>query len=460
MIRRILLIAVALTLAAPAAGAADTDRSALIHGGADTDNPGWVVSIIVDGEQTCVGALVHPSWVLTSAECATGDGVYRVRTGSDRWDEGRPRAVVRRVTHPDWSPSRPLQGVDLGLLEMATPETGLPLARLAANDPWPWFDQELVVHGWGDRYAGSGPADHLQSALVFSSSDAFGFADEYYCNTDFLTPSDFDRFCFGGTTPDFEPIPDSWVCIGDGGAPLTGRNTPRSNSGPRSTVYGVVSFGENTCATWVTDDIAQRVAPHRDWIMATVDDERCWVSVFDDNCAGDLFDADIVWAADTGVTRGCNPPDNTRFCGERVVTRAEMATFLVRAFDLPEVSGNPFRDVPASNVHRRDIAALHASGITVGCNPPANTSYCPDQPVTRAQMASFLRRALDLPAGPDRFVDVPDANAHRADIDSIAAADITRGCNPPENDRFCPDEPVARDQMAAFLHRIFVNLPT
>lgn len=41
-----------------------------------------------------------------------------------------------------------------------------------------------------------------------------------------------------------------------------------------------------------------------------------------------------------------------------------------------------------------DIAALERAGITKGCNPPANTRFCPDQAVTREQMAAFLYRAL------------------------------------------------------------------
>jgi hypothetical protein len=40
-------------------------------------------------------------------------------------------------------------------------------------------------------------------------------------------------------------------------------------------------------------------------------------------------------------------------------------------------------------------AWLAASGITLGCNPPANTRFCPDQHVTRGELAAFLKRTLD-----------------------------------------------------------------
>lgn len=54
--------------------------------------------------------------------------------------------------------------------------------------------------------------------------------------------------------------------------------------------------------------------------------------------------------------------------------------------------------------------------------------------------------------GGDLFTDDNDS-IFEADIDKLASAGVTRGCNPPENDRFCPGGSVKRGQMAAFLHR-------
>jgi hypothetical protein len=53
----------------------------------------------------------------------------------------------------------------------------------------------------------------------------------------------------------------------------------------------------------------------------------------------------------------------------------------------------------------------------------------------------------------DKFTDVPDSSPHHNDITAIAVAGITRGCNPPTNDRYCPADFVRRDQMASFLQR-------
>ena len=119
----------------------------------------------------------------------------------------------------------------------------------------------------------------------------------------------------------------------------------------------------------------------------------------------------------------------------------------------PPPDDTRFVDVAGSNVFAADIEALAASGITVGCNPPVNDRFCPQEPVERQQMAAFLVRALDLPAGSASFVDVSTSSVFAADIAALADAGITVGCNPPVNDRFCPEEPVERQQMAAFLVR-------
>jgi stage II sporulation protein D len=158
-----------------------------------------------------------------------------------------------------------------------------------------------------------------------------------------------------------------------------------------------------------------------------------------------------IW--DRGITYGCNPPANDRYCPAGSVTRGEMAAFLVRALDLPATDHDAFVD-DGDSIFQDDINRLAAAGITRGCNPPDNDRYCPDQPVTREQMAAFLVRAFTYTDGGegDRFVD-DDESIFEADIDRLATAAVTYGCNPPDNDRFCPTDPVRRDQMASFLDR-------
>jgi hypothetical protein len=165
------------------------------------------------------------------------------------------------------------------------------------------------------------------------------------------------------------------------------------------------------------------------------------------------FYANIDWMANAEVTRGCNPPVNDMFCPDGVVTRGQMAAFLVRALGLTERLDNPFSDDDGSTFEA-DIEKLAAAGITRGCNPPTNDHYCPSARVTRAQMAAFLVRALGyVDNGGGNLFDDDDDSIFELEIDKLATAGVTRGCNPPINSEFCPKNYVTRGQMAAFLNR-------
>ena len=157
------------------------------------------------------------------------------------------------------------------------------------------------------------------------------------------------------------------------------------------------------------------------------------------------FRGDILWAAREGITAGCAA---NRYCPNAAVTREQMASFLRRAGNVRASSVDRFTDDQPS-IHEADINAIAAAGITGGC---AASRYCPRSPVTREQMASFLVRALDLPAsGRDYFTD-DEGSQHEAAINALAAAGVTGGC---ATGRYCPRATVTRGQMAAFLHRGF-----
>ncbi|MGH8947150.1 MAG: hypothetical protein ACRDVL_13510 [Acidimicrobiia bacterium] len=170
----------------------------------------------------------------------------------------------------------------------------------------------------------------------------------------------------------------------------------------------------------------------------------------DDN--GHLFEQDIDAIAAAGITKGCNPPSNTRFCPDLNVDRGAMAAFLRRALHLPPASRDHFSDDNRS-IFESDINAIAEAGITRGCNPPENTRYCPNDVVSREAMAAFLRRALHLPSGSRDYFTDDNRSIFQADINAIAEAGITKGCNPPANTLYCPREAVSRGAMAAFLRR-------
>ena len=99
-----------------------------------------------------------------------------------------------------------------------------------------------------------------------------------------------------------------------------------------------------------------------------------------------------------GITGGCSASP-LMYCPEATVTRAQMAVFLLRgihgsAYTPPAATGTVFADVPSTHWAAAWIEELAAEGITSGCG---GGNYCPEAVVTRAQMAVFLVRTFNLP---------------------------------------------------------------
>ena len=155
------------------------------------------------------------------------------------------------------------------------------------------------------------------------------------------------------------------------------------------------------------------------------------------------FNPAIVWVYEQGITAGCSLE---RYCPNANVTRGEMATFLVRALDLPATATDYFDDDETST-HENSINRIRAAGITSGCAP---NKYCPTANVTRGEMATFLVRALELPATLTDYFTDDETSTHEDSINRVKAAGITSGCTATT---YCPTAPVTRGQMAAFLQR-------
>jgi len=142
-----------------------------------------------------------------------------------------------------------------------------------------------------------------------------------------------------------------------------------------------------------------------------------------------------------------------------------MAVFLLKgiqgaSYQPPPATGTTFNDVPVSQPFAKWIEQLAREGITAGCStsPPL---YCPDDGVTRGQMAVFLLKAKHgasyqpPPATGTMFTDVPLSQPFAKWIEQLAREGITSGCG---GGMYCPDVTVTRGQMAVFLVRAF-NLP-
>lgn len=160
--------------------------------------------------------------------------------------------------------------------------------------------------------------------------------------------------------------------------------------------------------------------------------------------------------AERDITQGVG--DGTRYDPAGTVTRAQMASFVVRTLraagvELPD--GTPrFADVDPDGVHARNIDALAEAGIVRGRTADR---YDPSGEVTREQMATFLDRAWDR-LHPVSFPE-PDTppfrdlagGVHDGAIGRLAAVGITAGVD--DRGNFAPRRDVSRRQMASFLTR-------
>ena len=128
---------------------------------------------------------------------------------------------------------------------------------------------------------------------------------------------------------------------------------------------------------------------------------------------------------------------------------ASVAVFISRALSLPDAVEDHFTD-DTGKFWEGAANRVYEAGIAPGCAPEL---FCGSDLLPREQMALFMANALGLPAtAVDYFVD-DEASPYEDYINRIAEAGITFGCNPPDNDRFCPDGFVTRGQMAAFFLR-------
>jgi hypothetical protein len=160
-----------------------------------------------------------------------------------------------------------------------------------------------------------------------------------------------------------------------------------------------------------------------------------------------------------GVTGGCAAAP-LLYCPQAAVTREQMAVFLLKAqmgagYAPPSCGTLPFGDVGCASVFAPWIHELVARGITAGCG---DANYCPDRVVTREQMAVFLLKAQlgagysPPPCTTASFADVDCSSPFAPWIYDLVARGITSGCGAAT---YCPGSPVSRAEMAVFLVKTF-----
>ncbi len=183
---------------------------------------------------------------------------------------------------------------------------------------------------------------------------------------------------------------------------------------------------------------------------------RGWLADFSDVPQAHAFHDFVEKIVRRSVTAGCS---GGNYCPDNPVTRAQMAVFLTKAkYNLslvpPAATGTLFGDVPAGSFAADWIEQIAREGVTGGCG---SGNYCPGSAVTRKQMAVFLLKSRNgalyvPPAATGIFADVPPADPFAPWIEQLAAEGITGGCG---GGNYCPNNPVTRGQMAVFIAKTF-----
>lgn len=150
-----------------------------------------------------------------------------------------------------------------------------------------------------------------------------------------------------------------------------------------------------------------------------------------------------------------NGTSATTFSPDSPCTRAQMATFLWRAAGSPEPVSKTciFTDVPADAYYAKAVQWAYEQKITVGTSA---TTFSPDETCTRAQMATFLCRVADGEPVSDSviFNDVKADKYYAKSVQWAYEQKITVGTSATT---FSPDDPCTRAQMVTFLYRYFVK---
>ena len=179
---------------------------------------------------------------------------------------------------------------------------------------------------------------------------------------------------------------------------------------------------------------------------------------YPDTPAGAFYAQSVEALDQNGVFAGTLCDEG--FCPDTPLDRATMAVWTVRVLDEqdpPAVTSTRFPDVEATHPHAAFIERFAELGVTSGCGD--GTNYCPQDNVTRAHMAVFLSRAFDLPEGPDpNFGDVAADAWFAPSVAKLVASGVTSGCGDGSN--FCPNRNTTRAQMATFLARALGLLET
>ena len=172
---------------------------------------------------------------------------------------------------------------------------------------------------------------------------------------------------------------------------------------------------------------------------------------FTDVSESDYYYDAVIWAYTNGIVNG---KDETHFCPSDSCTRAQSAAFLWRANNEPEpvTTENPFTDVSEDAYYYKAVLWAYENGITTGKD---ETHFQPGNTVTRKELVTFLWRSVGEPEPEmteNPFVDVPDDQYYTKAVLWAYENGITTG---KDETHFQPNSQCIRAQVVSFLYRFF-----
>ena len=241
-----------------------------------------------------------------------------------------------------------------------------------------------------------------------------------------------------------------WACN------LASISCSRSDSLPPGGSYPPIALTVNVAASAPSQVTIQASLIGGGLPSAGAGDLTTILTPFADVSPADSFLPAIDLMRQYGIDPGCGGSP-ALYCENDYTTRGEMAVLVTRSVmggdDFTYAATPYFTDVPATHPLFQWVQKMRDLQITAGCGP---TTYCPDDSVTRGQMAVFIIRArygataaFDSPPIP-LFTDVLASNIFFPWIQEMKQLGITTGCGPTT---YCPDDPVTQGQMAVFLMR-------
>ncbi|MEO0495572.1 MAG: trypsin-like serine protease [Actinomycetota bacterium] len=396
----------------------------------------------------CGGVVIDDSWILTAAHCveirrglntySPADSIAVVYGVAD-WEDyalDRNSSLVMAesvVQHPEWD--RSMLANDIALIRVAEPfdpatARAIPLFDLAG----PYEDEVGYVTGWGAIASGGRTVDDLRGVEV-AFDESCGIWPEQFVDWDPEL-----RLCAAA--------PSAGFCQGDSGGPIV------VNRSGVLMVAGIVSFNSNLGCAIHPDlpDVYSRVSAHVDWVESVTG--PLWSMAATDGGGAELTDAR------PGRTYAVRIGDGAT--GAATLETVTMPGRLLRGpaetgVDCDRPDAHPFSDVDPTSFGAGPIACVFHLGLTTGTSA---WTFDPAAPVTREQMSAFVSRFRDTVTGEScvgshSFVDIDPASYANGSVACLATLGITSGTSPTT---FSPDDVVTREQMAAFLARLFRDL--